>query len=216
MEDERKDRPNNPIPDQMMERRTVMLGGEINDKSIGEIGHRLVTLQLRSEEPINLIIDSTGGSSYAALGLCDLMTTILRTPMRGIVCGRCDSAATFVLLHCKERLSTPYSRFLIHSGTANKISFPINETSSENVKRLLKELERIEEAVIKLYMDRLTPPAWAREKPSDEARRVYVRQLIQRGDQIFNGWLSAEEAVEVGLVERVLREPVDIFKKEKS
>lgn len=192
-----------------MARRTVVLSGEMNNESMGEVGSRLITLQMRSPDPITLLIDSGGGSIDAALRLCDLITHVMTAPVKGIALGMCGSAATFVMLHCNERLSTPYSRFLIHSGTRSKISIPINQTTSENLEQLLKDVKATEEMVIQLYMERLTP-SWA-VPPSEEEKRENVLRLIARGDQRFDEWMSATEAVEIGLVSGIVSGKIGIF-----
>jgi ATP-dependent protease ClpP protease subunit len=81
------------------------------------------------------------------------------------------------MLHCNERVSTPYSEFVIHSGMVSQISIPIKPTSLEDLEQLLKEVKAAEERVI----------------------------------QLFNERLSAEEAVEVGLVTEIIGEKLDIY-----
>jgi ATP-dependent Clp protease, protease subunit len=201
----------NPAVETFLARRTVILTGDINHQSIGEVAQRLITLQARSPDRINLIIDSGGGSMDAALRLCDLMSTVMTAPVRGIALGSCGSAATFVMLYCNERISTPYTRFLIHSGTRSKISIPIGQTTSENLEQLLRDVKATEEMVLGLYMSKLTPTAWSKEMPANEKRREYVQQLIDRGDQSFDEWMSAEEAIEVGLITKIVSEKLDIF-----
>ena len=198
------------IIDGMMQRRTVILSGEINHSSTGEVGQRLISLQMKSSDPINLIIDSGGGIMDAALRLCDLMATVMTAPVRGIALGACGSAATFVMLYCKERIGTPYSRFLIHSGTRSKIAIPINQTTSENLEQLLRDVKAAEEMVTKLYMSRLTPAIW-NEHTSEPDQRKFVQGLIARGDQRFDYWMSAEEAVEAGLIQQISTSKLDIF-----
>lgn len=193
-----------------MKRRTVAISGEINNESIGTVVRRFINLQMESSDPINLLIDSGGGSTYEALHLCDLMKSIMTAPVRGIALGRCGSAATFILLYCKERISTPHSRFLIHSGMYNKISIPVNQTTTENLEQLLRDVKATEEIVIKLYMNRLTPKTWT-DQTTDTERRAFVQSLIARGDQRFDDWMTAEEAVAVGLIERVVEEKLNIF-----
>lgn len=202
----------NPVFETFMARRTVILTGEINHQLIGDVGQRLITLQAHSSDRINLVIDSGGGSLDAALRLCDLMSTVMTAPVRGIALGSCGSAATFVMLYCNERISTPYSRFLIHSGTRSKISIPIGQTTSENLEHLLKDVKATEEMVLGLYMSRLTPAAWANEEQTEEKRRKFVQKLINRGDQPFHDWMSAEEAVEVGMITTIVHDKLDIFK----
>ncbi len=201
----------NPLLEGMMNRRTVILNGEITQENVAQVGQQLLVLQMRSPDRVNLIIDSGGGSITAALRLCDLITTVMTAPVRGIALGSCASAATFVMLYCQERISTPYSQFLIHSGTRSKISIPINQTSSEKLELLLKDVKATEEMVLRLYMNKLTPKVWARKRPTDKEQRTFVQRLINRGDQPFDEWLTAEEAVEIGLIERIIHERLDIF-----
>jgi len=134
----------NPIFKTFMSRRTVVLSGEITEQLVDDVRKQLIALQALSPDRINLIIDSVGGDAYQALLLCDLISTIMTAPVRGIALGSCGSAATFVMLHCNERISTPSSRFLIHSGTRSKISVPIGQTTSENLEQLLKEVRSTE------------------------------------------------------------------------
>ncbi len=202
----------NPTTEGLMNNRTVVLSGRINRESINSVRQKLLTLQIQSPDWINLIIESGGGSIYAALGLCDLMTNIMTAPVRGIALGSCGSAATFVMLHCRERIGTPHAQFLIHSGSANEISIPINETTSEHLEQLLKDVKATEEMVLELYMNRLTPTAWKKKKPSSAVRRTFVQRLISRGDQPFNSHLSASEAVEVGLITKIIHGNLNIFK----
>lgn len=205
----------NPIMDGLMNRRTILLNGKINGEGMSEISERLLTLQMRSADPINLLINSGGGSMYAALQLCDLMDSVITAPVHGIALGACGSAATFIMLHCKKRMGTPYSRFLIHSGTRNEITIPINQTSSEHVEQLLRDVQATEELVTRLYMKRLTPKAWQSGRPSEEEQRSFVQKLIKRGDQPFDQWFLVDHAIEVGIIEEITTAKLDIFPVEK-
>ncbi len=213
MKDEKNNDLIDPIFEGLMDRRTVVMSGEMTSESTSRLGQRLLSLQMKSSDPINLIIDSGGGSTFAALQLCDLITTMLTAPVRGIALGSCGSAATFIMLHCHERIGTPYSQFLIHSGTKSRISIPVNQTSSEHLEQLLKDVRTTEETVLQLYVKQLTPREWKEKNLSNEERRAYVRKLIARGDQNFNAWITAEEAVEVGLIESITTEKLNIFSK---
>ena len=197
----------------LLDRRTVTLVGQITHNSIAEAMRELLELQLQSSSPINLIIDSGGGSTYDSFRLCDFISVVMTAPVRGIAIGQCGSSATFVMLHCSERISTPHAHFLIHSGTHSNIQIPINQTSSENLEHLLSDTKRTEELVLRLYMNRLTPPAWKKKRPTEKVRRAYVQKLISRGDQRFDQMMTAEEAVECGLVTKIIDAKLDIFSK---
>lgn len=199
------------LVDGLMAKRTVALEGRITADVTKDVGKRLLTLQMQSNEPIKLLINSGGGSTFAALELCDLMSSIMTAPIHATAIGTCGSAATFVMLHCNKRRSTRYSQFLIHSGTKSEITVPVNQRSSELLESLIKEIRDTEELVTRLYMEHLTPKAWEGRTPTEEERRDFVRELLGRGDQRFDQWFFAKHAIEIGLIQEITTTKLDIF-----
>jgi ATP-dependent protease ClpP protease subunit len=183
----------------LMRQRTVVLAGEINRESTGEAAKDLLTLQSESMERINLLIDSVGGQNRPALQLCDFIEHVITAPVRGIAMGSCMSAATFVMLHCHERVSLPHARFLIHPGSMRGITISTNDSTPKDLELLLAESRDVAEEMIELYMRKL------------KKKRKEVEGLIRRGDQRFNETLSAVQAVEIGLVERIITENLELF-----
>ena len=192
-------RENDPVLAGMLKRRTIVLSGEINAELIGDVRRRFLLLQFESSDPINLIIDSPGGSFTPTMELCDLISCVLIAPVRGIAIGSCKSAATLVMLHCAERWGTPHSQYLIHSGST-KISLPVNQSTAARAEELLRELKRDEEAVIRMYMSKL------------KKTRKQVLGLIARGDQDFDECMDVYEAKKVGLITHVIQGKLDIMK----
>jgi ATP-dependent protease ClpP protease subunit len=198
------------VLDNLMRHRTVTLTGEIDYKQSVDVMKRMLALQLAGNDTINLIIDSAGGSVDSALRICDLMATVLTAPVRGIALGFCGSSATYVMLHCTERLSSPNSQFLLHSGSVDKISVPIGLNTTQHLQHLKSEAETKWETKIGLYMRRLTPAAW-NEGTTEEEKRSFIHDLIGRGDQRFDNWIFANEAVRIGLIQRVITDKLGIF-----
>lgn len=64
---------------------------------------------------------------------------------------------------------------------------------------------------MRLYMERLTPPVWHTSNPTIDDKREFVRNLILRGDQRFNESMSAEEAIEAGLITGIIDRKLGIF-----
>lgn len=188
-----------PVRKGLLSRRTVVLEGEINEESIALVQNQFLQLQMESNDRINLIIDSGGGEAYQALALCDIMKNVLKAPIRAIVTKICGSSATFVLLHCAERLSMPHARFMIHSGQTGGIEIPLNQSTAKNLEQLLCESKTIEEQVVRMYMDRL------------QKSRKQIQKLIARGDQPFDNLMTAKEALKVGLITHIVDEKLDIF-----
>ncbi len=128
------------------------------------------------------------------------MTTVLKAPIHALVVGMCGSAATFILLHCDRREGTPYSRYVIHSGTKHNLSIPINGNAVRHLEQLLSETKSVEEMITTMYMKKLN-------KTRDE-----VDQLISRGDQSYDAVMSPAEAISAGLITAVFDVKLDIFK----
>ncbi|MFT7644580.1 MAG: ATP-dependent protease ClpP protease subunit [Candidatus Paceibacteria bacterium] len=196
----------NSVLEGLMERRTVVLEGAINHSSISEVSARLLELQTQSDDEVTLMISSGGGELYPALELCDLVKTLMSAPVRGIAIGECGSAATLIMLHCKQRLGFPYSRYLIHSGNLGGIDLPIGRATSKVTSQLLAEVTKTEKLVTGIYTDMLTPKS--RKKSISEAhKKEYVQRLLDRGNQHHNEWMSVQEALEIGLIEEVVTDP---------
>ncbi len=201
----------NLIEQGLFKRRTILLAGDITPESTTKAERQLLELQLQSEDTATLIINSGGGSTYDALRLCTVIKTILTIKIRGVVIERCGSAATFVLLHCHERIGTPYCHYLIHSGSRSKITIPVGQNTSDQLEQLLLSTRTVEEEVIGMYMRCLTPPSWKDRNVTEEEKRDFVQKLIDRGDQRFNADLSNKEALAAGLIERVEEGNIGIF-----
>jgi len=196
----------NPIIEGLMERRTVILEGNINHDTISEVSVRMLQLQTESSAKITLLINSGGGEIYPALQLCDLMQTLMTAPVGGIAIGECGSAATFIMLHCAERWGFPYSRYLIHSGNLGGINLPIGRATPKTASQLLADVNATEKLVTGIYKERLTPKGWD-AATTDDQKGEYVQRLLDRGDQPFNEWMSVQEAIDVGLVQKICTKP---------
>tara|TARA_B100000508_G_scaffold60333_1_gene47099 strand:- start:141865 stop:142452 length:588 start_codon:yes stop_codon:yes gene_type:complete len=187
------------LTESLMHKRILGIMGRIDGKKMSDVISRMLFLQSTSNDRIDLLINSSGGNIGAALELCDVITHILAAPVRGIAIGSCKSAATFIMMHCDERFCTPHAKFVIHSGTWNDLSLPMNGDSREHLQNILDDVEAETEMVIKLYMKKLGKT------------RAEVKQIIGRGDQKFNNRLSAKEAKDIGMIETITSEKLDLF-----
>jgi ATP-dependent Clp protease, protease subunit len=163
--------------------RTVLLFGAISDSAASDITRRLVALDADSSKPIDMIVSSPGGHLESGDAIHDILKFIV-APVNMIGTGWVGSAATHLYLGVprERRFCTPNTRFLIHqpSGGAGGQATDIAIHAQE----ILKARERIARTI-------------SREtgKPLDT-----VLQDIER-----DRWLSAEEAIEYGLVGRIIQ-----------
>jgi len=168
--------------------RFIVIAGEINSRLANSVITRLIALSADSEAPINLLISSPGGHVESGDAIHDVVRFI-RAPVNMIGTGWVASAATHIYLAVpkERRFATENTRFLIHQpsggsgGTAADIAIQARE--------IVKMRERIA-AVI------------AKETGQPLER---VREDIDR-----DYWMSAAEAVDYGIVGRIVARQSDL------
>jgi ATP-dependent Clp protease protease subunit len=162
--------------------RYVLVFGEIDDRLALSTCRRLLALSEQSDAPITLLVSSPGGHVESGDAIHDMLRFIT-APVNMIGTGWVGSAATHLYLSVpkERRFCTPNTRFLIHqpSGGAGGPASDIAIHAQE----IIKARERVARTI-------------AREtgRPLDK-----VLEDIER-----DRWLSAEEAIEYGLVGRIV------------
>jgi ATP-dependent Clp protease protease subunit len=168
--------------------RTVLLFGEVSDRSAADIARRLIALDAESDKPIDMLVSSPGGHLESGDAIHDIIRFI-GAPVNMIGTGWVGSAATHLYLAVprERRFCLPNTRFLIHqpSGGAGGPASDI----AIHAREIIKARERIAQTI-------------AREtgKPLDS-----VMIDIER-----DRWLSAEEAIDYGLVGRIINNKGDL------
>jgi ATP-dependent Clp protease protease subunit len=132
-----------------VEASSILLFGEIMDGSLYDIITRIrAILHMRKDEnkkdPINLIINSDGGSVYEALGIIDYMQS-LDVKVNTICRGRAMSAAALILCAgTGVRVASQYSTIMFH-----EISSDIYGKSSD-MKANVQHMEKLEEILLEI------------------------------------------------------------------
>lgn len=163
--------------------RTVLIFGTITDASAAEAARRLIALDADSAEPIDVIVSSPGGHLESGDTIHDLIRFV-RAPVRMIGSGWVGSAATHVYLAAprERRFCLPNTRFLIHQpsggvgGKAADIAIQAQE--------IVRARKRIAELI-------------ARETGRS------LESVLKDIERDY--WLSAQEAIDYGLVGRIIK-----------
>jgi ATP-dependent Clp protease protease subunit len=163
--------------------RTLLIFGAITDQSAADVARRLIALDADSADPIDILVSSPGGHLESGDAIHDIVRFIA-APVNMIGTGWVGSAATHLYLAVprERRFCLPNTRFLIHqpSGGAGGPASDI----AIHAREILRARQRVAQAI-------------AREtgKPLDA-----VLADIER-----DRWLSAEEAIDYGLVSRIIQ-----------
>ena len=167
----------------LMMDRVIFLGTEVNDYTANVLQAQLLYLDAADAgKDINVYINSPGGSVYAGLGIYDTMQFIA-SDVATICTGMAASMAAVLLVAGTEgkRSALPHSRVMIHQpmggvqGQASDI-----EIEAREIQKLKKELYTIIADHSHTDFDKV----WA--------------------DSDRNYWMTAEEALEYGMIDKVL------------
>ncbi len=183
------------IYSRLLKDRVVMLDTDVNEHSASVIVAQLLFLESEnSEKDISLFINSPGGLVTAGLAIYDTMQFI-KPDVATYVIGQAASMGSFLAQAGApgKRFVLPESRTMIHrvsSGTpGTRGSVHVQELQFEDAKRTYEESQRINKRLTELYVRHNT-----KGKSYDELF----------SDMKFDTFLSAEQAVEYGLADKVI------------
>lgn len=155
------------ITDALMDKRDVYLTTEVNSESAMILLQQLMYLEKENPgAPINLYINSPGGSVSDGLAVYDLIR-MMKSPVTTICVGRACSMGAILFLAAERRCMLPHSEIMIHDASFAHAEFSglkpdeIQEKTSELMEtcKLLREIvmERTgqseEEVVAKMKKD---------------------------------------------------------------
>ena len=183
------------IYSRLLKERIVFLNGEVEDHMAQIVCAQLLFLE--SEDPqkdIYLYINSPGGAVTAGLAIYDTMRFI-KPDVATLVMGQACSMGSFLAQAgaAGKRFLLPESRTMIHrvsSGTpGTRGSVHVQDLQMEDVKRSFEESVRINQRLTQLYVRHNT------------AGKTYEEMFE---NMKFDTFLSAEEAVAMGLGDKVI------------
>jgi len=163
--------------------RFVLVFGEVNHTLTRTTCERLIALAQESEAPIHVVVSSPGGHVESGDAIHDIMRFV-RAPVSSIGTGWVASAGTHIFLAApkERRFCLPNTRFMIHqpgggaAGQASDIAIQARE--------ILRTRERVAQVI------------------SRETGQSLEKVL---GDMERDFWMNAEEAIEYGLVSRIIQ-----------
>mmetsp|Transcript_32891 Transcript_32891/g.79961 ORF Transcript_32891/g.79961 Transcript_32891/m.79961 type:complete len:271 (+) Transcript_32891:162-974(+) len=171
------------IYNRLYRERIIFLGAEIDDELANQvIGVMLYLDSEDSSKPIYLYINSPGGSVISGLAIYDCMQHI-KSEVITINLGLAASMGSFILAAGSKgkRLALPSSRIMIHQPMGGA------QGQAEDIKVEAGQIMRIRDNLVKMY-----------SMMTGQTTETIIRDLDR------DNFLSAQEAMEYGLVDRVL------------
>ena len=165
----------------MLKDRIIFLSGEINDSLANIVISELLYLDNQNNEDIYLYINSPGGSITAGMSVYDTMNFI-NSKVITIGLGMCASMAAFLLSSGNTRYALPNTEIMIHQpiGGAQGQATDI-KIAAERIIKLKSKLNKILAKNTKQNISKITK------------------------DTEIDNFLSAEEALEYGLIDKIVK-----------
>ena len=165
----------------LMMDRIIFIGTSINDDVANVIQAQLLYLQsLDDKADISLYLNTPGGIVSAGLGIYDTMQ-IIKPNVNTICTGLAASMGSILLAARKERSILPHAKVMIHQPLGGAMG---------QASDIIIEAEEI-------------------RKCRDELCNILSEHTKQSFDKVFqdmdrNHWFTAQEAVDYGLVDKIL------------
>ncbi len=172
----------------LLKTRTVLINGTVDEELAEKVMAQLLVLDAESHDPIRAIITSQGGHVDSGFAIYDIMHFV-DSEVICIGAGWVASIAVPILFGAKkeQRYSLPNTRFLLHQ--------PIGGAGghASDIRIEAQEILKIRERLNSLVAEETGQPV---EKVSKDSDR--------------NFWLSAKEALDYGLISKIIASPSDI------
>ena len=165
----------------LMMDRIIFVGTQIDDDVANVIQAQLLYLQsLDDKADISLYLNTPGGLVSAGLGIYDTMQ-IIKPNVNTICTGLAASMGSILLVAGKERSILPHAKVMIHQPLGGAMG---------QASDILIEAEEI-------------------RKCRDELCNILSEHTKQPFDKVFqdmdrNHWFTAQEAIDYGLVDKIL------------
>ena len=181
-----------PLEKELLDERTILVTGPVDDKMAAGMTARLLVLEKRDPKGlITLWINSPGGSADSGFAMYDMLRFV-SCPIRTIVSGLCASAGILIALggDAKQRFSLSGSRFMLHqpSTAGQGQASDLDITAKEIVKMRARYVQIVSQSC-------------------DKDEKAVIEDLAR------DFWLSPVEAKEYGMVAKILEKRSDLPKK---
>lgn len=171
------------IYSRLLKDRIIMLSGEVNDQVASTVVAQMLFLEAQDpDKDIYFYINSPGGVITSGLSMFDTMNYI-KPDIVTICIGQAASMGAFLLASGTKgkRYALPHARIMIHQPSGGA------QGQSTDIQIQAQEIQRLKDTLNEILA----------EKTGKTAKRI-------EKDTERDNFMSAQEAVEYGLIDKVL------------
>ena len=176
------------MDEKLFKSRSITIFGEITDKLARSTTEHLLALASDSDDPISIYISSPGGHVESGDVVYD-MIKFIKPVVRVIGTGWVASAATTIYLAAKKenRFSLPNTRYLVHQPSGG------SQGRATDIAIQAEQIVAMRARINKLIADETGQPI---ERVAEDTDKDY--------------WMTVEEAIEYGIVSKVVKSMSEI------
>jgi ATP-dependent Clp protease protease subunit len=177
------------IDRELLDSRTIIISQAIDSQLAKGIYSRLILLEKDNpEKPITVIVNSQGGSADSGFGIYDMLKFV-KPSIVTLTAGLCASAAIIVFLAGEKdkRFALPNSRFLLHQPSTTAVG------PASDLEITANQILKIRDQFNKIVAD----------ETGKDIEKVTV-------DSNRDFWLSAPDALEYGLISKIIQKREEI------
>jgi len=172
------------ISNKLLKSRTVVISHQVDSKLSAKVLSQLILLEQEGPDiPITVFINSPGGDIFSGFAIFDMLKFI-SCPVTTIVTGFAASMGSILSLAADKgrRFAMPQSKIMIHQPLLMGY-----EGRASDCEIQAREILKTRDHLVRLYADQTG-------KSLEEIKKALDR----------DNWFTAEEALEYGLLDRVV------------
>lgn len=172
------------IDEGLLEKRIVVINGELKERMVDRICRRLIYLGTLNKKNIKIILNSVGGEVYLGLLIFNTIQDLRKQKIKVIIetRGLAASMGCIILQAGTKRLASRYTRFLIHEIS----TFTFGKSSE--VKEAAEETIKLNNMLREILAERSG-------KTQNEIEDLWHKRDV---------WMSAKEAKVFGLIDEIV------------
>lgn len=176
------------VDQKLLDTRTILIYGAIDQKLAMDVSRKLLVLAADSDDDIKIFINSQGGHVESGDTIFDMIRFVKpRVKIIGTGWVASAGALIFVAADKKNRFCLPNTRFLLHQPSGGVMG------QATDIGIEAKEIVKMRKRLNQIFADATGQPLERIEKQTDR-----------------NFWMTAKEAIEYGLVKKVITSATEI------
>ncbi len=172
----------NFMEEKLFKSRSISIFGQINENTARKVTEQLLALSAESNAPITIYISSPGGHVESGDVIYD-MIKFIKPEVSVVGTGWVASAATNIYLAARKenRFSLPNTRYLVHQPSGG------SQGDATDIQIQMEQILKTKERINRIIAEETGRPLEQVQKDTD---RDY--------------WMSVEEAIDYGIVSKVI------------